>query len=553
MRVGTRADAQITARAALEVDEQEVLRFHQPLLEELIDGAGSRRRRGLFRLQPRAGGVGQALTDLGEPVQHVAKLGGADPDELDVIQRSAGGGAAALVIQESDLAEIRAPGRIGDDEVTSRKGLGHLHEADADQVEAVGGVALPDDDLARLEADQLGARGELTQKVVADAVEDGHGPEMGLERALPVRRVELGLEALVSLQHAQDIAKHLEHHGLLDRAHGRGPRIEAHARHLAEEVARPQLGNGIVVVQIDGRIDGDESTRAFLAGVVLARHQVGESSEEIRDAQSVLPRPALDVRHGRRDEDVDLSAQDVEGGRSVLTFAADDLAWRKRAAHDGPAIQLEEVPGDSPEDRQAQQLLGIEGRAGWRLGAADDLVRQRPRWTGHHALAARHARGVGHRLIEVEADPRLRTLPGSPDDEVLLEVAAGPDAAIAEDAGGVIDVDDDRGVVRGPPRRVRGESRGRDALARRQRLELAVVCRDLAKARCGMVGEQQLEERGPRPAHALGVRLDDHAGLGRPDARRRQEARACDVYGADPAHADGRHVRSVTQHRDLDP
>ena len=52
-----------------------------------------------------------------------------------------------------------------------------------------------------------------------------------------------------------------------------------------------------------------------------------------------------------------------------------------------------------------------------------------------------------HRLVEVEADARGVALAGAADDLVALDVVARADAAVAEDAGLVIDGDDRRGDV----------------------------------------------------------------------------------------------------------
>jgi hypothetical protein len=70
------------------------------------------------------------------------------------------------------------------------------------------------------------------------------------------------------------------------------------------------------------------------------------------------------------------------------------------------------------------------------------LVGQCPGWANGGALAARDTGAVAHRYVQIERDSRPVTLPGAPDDVVVLDLVAGADAAVTEDAGGEIHVDD---------------------------------------------------------------------------------------------------------------
>src|SRR3954463_14082581 len=81
---------------------------------------------------------------------------------------------------------------------------------------------------------------------------------------------------------------------------------------------------------------------------------------------------------------------------------------------------------------------------------ADRLVRDGPGRAGGDALAARHARGLAHRIVEVEGDARRVALAGAPDDVVALDVVARAHAAVAEDAGVVVDGNDRVGAVLAP-------------------------------------------------------------------------------------------------------
>ena len=56
-----------------------------------------------------------------------------------------------LPVSKRDLAEVAAAGEVGEHQFASGTLLGDFHEADADEVEAVGGIALAADDLSRAE------------------------------------------------------------------------------------------------------------------------------------------------------------------------------------------------------------------------------------------------------------------------------------------------------------------------------------------------------------------------------------------------------------------
>jgi hypothetical protein len=49
---------------------------------------------------------------------------------------------------------------------------------------------------------------------------------------------------------------------------------------------------------------------------------------------------------------------------------------------------------------------------------------------------------MSHRVVEVEADARRVSLAGAADDFVALDLVASADAAVAKDAGLVVDLDD---------------------------------------------------------------------------------------------------------------
>ncbi len=223
--------------------------------------------------------LGEAGLDVGELVEHRVEVLGADPHDLHVIERDAGGGAHALA-QQADLAEVVGAVQVAQHEVAAREGLRDLDEADADQEEAVGRVALPADHLSRLVAHHLDAVAQPPHEGVAEAGQQRHGAQVRVERPLAVAPVEIGLEHLVLLEHLQDVAQDLENFRLLDRPHGGRARIEGQARHLAEEVARPQLGHRVAELEVDGGVDGDVAGRARCGRLRSALHQLGQHVEE---------------------------------------------------------------------------------------------------------------------------------------------------------------------------------------------------------------------------------------------------------------------------------
>ena len=88
----------------------------------------------------------------------------------------------------------------------------------------------------------------------------------------------------------------------------------------------------------------------------------------------------------------------------------------------------------------ARGQLGRRSRAG---GSARRSGRSRM-----HSPQATQRRAA-HRRVEVEGDPRGVALAHPADDLILLDLVAAADAAVAEDAGVVVDGDDQRRIVRG--------------------------------------------------------------------------------------------------------
>ena len=186
---------------------------------------------------------------------------------------------------------------------------------------------------------------------------------------------------------------------------------------------------------------------------------------------------------------------------------------------------------------------------------ADDLlVGERAGGAADHALAAGDAGGVAHGLVGVEGDGGEVAFALAGDDVVVANFGAAADAAVAEDAGGVVDVDGERGVVVGHDRD--GALAEADFVGARRRAAAWVSSSQspdllLAHAGRGVVREHQLVERFADCDDGLGVGVDDHAGLGLEDAGGLEGALA-DVAEADAADADGGLVLLMAERGDGD-
>ena len=121
-------DALVATGAFVEIEQQQVLALHQLLFEEAWRARPAARGRGAagpsgggrapLRLMPSA--------TSGKALQHLGEVVGLDADELDEIDRGAGGGAAAGLERVFDHLE----GGLADDEALARRdqrGLDRLH------------------------------------------------------------------------------------------------------------------------------------------------------------------------------------------------------------------------------------------------------------------------------------------------------------------------------------------------------------------------------------------------------------------------------------------
>ena len=216
------------------------------------------------------------------------------------------------------------------------------------------------------------------------------------------------------------------------------------------------------------------------------------------------------------------------------------------------------VPVDVVGDRAADAAVGADAVDGVELGARPDrhvvdrLVGEGAGGAGGHALPAGDAGRRAHRVVQVEGDPGGVALAAAADHVVALQVVAGPHAAVAEDAGVVVDRDDRVGHVGAPAGPAR-QLAGGDAVPVGEGQQQVVAGRRLLRVVLGrgLVGEQQLGQRGPAALDVVGRRGDRHAVLARPHAGRGEHP-AADVDHAHPADPDRVHPLVVAEHRDVD-
>jgi hypothetical protein len=110
--VSASVDAGIAARAVLQIQNQQALRFHQALREELIDGDAANHLHALLICGAAFGGNGfEAGSNAGKTRDHVAEIFAGDSNEFDVIESGASGGSKAAA-KQADFSEVVAAREI---------------------------------------------------------------------------------------------------------------------------------------------------------------------------------------------------------------------------------------------------------------------------------------------------------------------------------------------------------------------------------------------------------------------------------------------------------
>src|SRR5229473_2641777 len=145
VRVGASVHASVAARAIFQVENQQALRFHQALGEELVE------RDALHHLQAVlvggaafGGNLFEPGPDIGEAVDHLAEIVAGYFHDFNVIKGCTGCRADAAP-EEADFAEIVATREVREDEFAAGIFLGNFHEANSDEIKTVGRAALARD------------------------------------------------------------------------------------------------------------------------------------------------------------------------------------------------------------------------------------------------------------------------------------------------------------------------------------------------------------------------------------------------------------------------
>jgi hypothetical protein len=320
---------------------------------------------------------------------------------------------------------------------------------------------------------------------------------------------------------------------------------EAGAHQLLEQV-------GLLVASL-GRPEARERLRSMRVPeaderAARARHRLfpgrlAERGERVRRVEAAVRILRHAVAADQRLREA-LRVRDVVEAEAPLD--AQPLAVRRPVApldaHDGVVVH---VVGDLATDaavRAHRRHLAVHGRQVRVVRGRERAGRARL-----HALAARDARGLAHRVVQVEHDRRVRAAVRIADHVVDLRLAARAHAARALDAR--VEVDRHRRMREvGRGLLASGETRGTDAKLALPGIEFRVELVDALRH----VGGQQLDNHLLRAHGPLAVRGHLHAGGGRAAAGRREHALALDLDHAGAAVAVGPEARLVAEARDLD-
>ncbi len=260
------------------------------------------------------------------------------------------------------------------------------------------------------------------------------------------------------------------------------------------------------------------------------------------------------MRDGSGNGDLGFSFENVESRGTEFAFAANDFVFAEAALDDGAAIELEECTGHAFENGDLQQIFGFESLRVWTdsdRGAHHALVGERTGGTGDHALATGDAGGIPHRRIEIERDAGGITLAHAAQDEIAFDFVAAANAAVAENAGVVVDGDGQGRIVLAARDCSFCEARLGSTGRFRVRFQFAVAGIPLARARRRAIGHHEFKERVARAQNFFGIGDDFHAGLDRADARSGEDARA-GVHDAEAADAHGSLVLQMAKCGDVD-
>ena len=212
---------------------------------------------------------------------------------------------------------------------------------------------------------------------------------MVVEGASAVICVQLRAHRFVALDDVEHVAQHFIHHAVRRRTYGGGARIQTHASHLAEQIARAQFGSRVCQVQVHRGIDADHS---FLIHAIVrmlwgARQDAGQPAE--KSLRSAL---CFDVRHGRGEEHLRFAFGNVEGRGAILALAANDVALLEAPGHHRVPVEFQKCSRNLLKVRQPEQLIHLHLFTARNHRLDNALVRQRSGGARNHALPAGNAR-----------------------------------------------------------------------------------------------------------------------------------------------------------------
>ena len=464
VRVGTGPRALVAPRAALQVEHEQFLGAVKAVLQETPQFAGGLGLRLDVALQQPSRLRHQPFPHHRKRRENLLEVVSLDLDQLHVVECRAGRGPKALGQplccdvrsqgdvghgrNQSDLAECPARSQVVEHPILPPHPLRDFHETDANLEEVDRRVSLPKDRLPLVNLDQLGSplqhAGGDHPIGLRQAAKHRELRDLTLQRVRPVGIVEDRAGGLVPLQHMEHVLADLEQLRVFDR-HDRGrPRIVVQAAHDSEDhVGRRHL--------VDPSAVGEREWSAAIDVHLFVLRQPLAASRTGGALQPVRGRPHEGLQRPLAPGSVTVAAHrhthpalnDEERGRSVLPLAADDVSRPIDVAADRVAVPLKELEGNAGEDRMRFEFLGRQrGALSHVVVVCNPLVEnERARRAVDHAFAAGHTARLPHRIVEVKADVGGIALATAADDVVFLDVGAGPDAAIAEDALVVVDVD----------------------------------------------------------------------------------------------------------------
>ena len=541
--IGAGIDAGIAARTFLQVQDQKALRFHQPLRKELVDGNAVDRLHALLVGHLAFGGYRfESDPDGREAFNHLAEIVAGDADDFDMVESRARGGTNAAA-EEPDFAEVVAARKIGEDQLTAGIIFRDFYETDADKVEAISGVALAGDALAGCETLKLDAFFEVFDKVGGKVCEHGDAAQMIFQSSAAIVGIDLRAEGFVLEHDVENVAQHFVSDDIGFRMNRGGARIKIHAGHFTKEVAGAEFCDRMAVGKVDGSVDGDGAVARFAFAFVLfpGNERAGETFEETLGAAI---RFYMSDRCG--DGNFGLALKNVERGGTEFAFPADDIAFAETAFDDGPAIQLKEGAGNPFEHRDLQEFFGFEtfgaGTSG--NGCTDyAFVGERAGGAGNHTLAAGDAGGIAHGRIEIERDASGIAFAHAAEYEIVFDFIATADAAVAKDAGVMIDVDGERRIVLTACNGALGEAWFFDAGVSCVGLQFAIPGVYLTSTGGGMIGHQKFQDGFAGAQNFFGIGRYFHARFDGPNARGGENTSA----GVDDAEAADSHGSFVLQ------